>query len=190
LLVELDNIEDSLADVAARIEVLLRPFVEELETVCSIPGVKHNVGPVVISEIGVDMTCFPSMAHISSWSRLCPPNNRSAGKQRRGKWSGQNRWLRTALIQAANAAAHTNNCALAALYHRIRARSGHKHAIFVVARHILELAWLLLSRRMLYHEIGPQYLESRRAEQTKRRCLNQLQRLGFNVTLEPTSTAA
>jgi hypothetical protein len=53
----------------------------------------------------------------------------------------------TALIQAANAAARTNNCALAALYHRIRARSGHKHAIFVVARHILELAWLLLTRR-------------------------------------------
>ena len=91
------------------------------------------------------MKCFASPAHLSSWSRLCPPNNHSGGKRRRGKWSGQNRSLRTALIQAANAAAHTNNCALAALYHRIRAPSGHQHAVFVVARYILELAWLGLA---------------------------------------------
>jgi len=190
LLVDLDNIEDSMAEVVARIEELLRPFAAELELVCSIPGVRQTVGPVIISEIGVDMKCFASPSHLASWSRLCPPNNQSAGKRRRGKWSGHNRWLRTALIQAANAAARTNNCALAALYHRIRARSGHKHAIFVVARHILELAWLLLTRRTRYQELGPRYLESRRAEQTKRRCLNQLKRLGFQATLTPIPTAA
>jgi transposase len=125
------------------------------------------------------MRCFPSPAHIASWARLSPPNNESAGKRRRGKWSGQNRWLRSALIQAANAADRTRNCALAALYHRIRARSGHKHAIFVVARHLLELVWLVLSRRTPYQQFGPQYLETRRIEQTKRRCLKQLSRLGF-----------
>jgi transposase len=190
LLLDLDNVEDALAEVSARIEVLLRPFAQELELVCTIPGVREIVGPVIISEIGVDMKCFASPAHLSSWSRLCPPNNQSGGKRRRGKWSGHNRWLRSALIQAANAAAHTNNCALAALYHRIRARNGHNHAVFVVARHILELAWLLLSRGTLYHEIGPRYLETRRAEQSKRRCLSQLKRLGYQVTLTPVSTAA
>jgi transposase len=51
------------------------------------------VGPVIISEIGVDMKCFASPAELASWSRLCPPNNQSAGKRRRGKWSGHNRWL-------------------------------------------------------------------------------------------------
>lgn len=190
LLVDLDNIEDAMVEVATRVEELLRPFVAELELLCSIPGVKQTVGPIIVAEIGVDMKCFATPAHLASWSRLCPPNNCSAGKRRRGKWSGHNRWLRSALIQAANAAARKSNCALAAIYHRIRARSGHKHAIFVVARHILELAWLLLSRRTRYQEVGPHYLESRRAEQAKRRYLNQLKRLGFQVTLTPIPTVA
>ena len=55
LLLDLDNVEDSLAAVVARIEVLLRPLVQELELVCTIPGVREIVGPVIISEIGVDM---------------------------------------------------------------------------------------------------------------------------------------
>src|SRR6266568_92087 len=190
LLVQLDNAETALAELAARIERALQPFGQELEIVRTIPGVKQIVGPIIISEIGVDMKYFPSPGHLSSWAHFCPPNNQSAGKRRRGKWAGENRWLRTALIQAANAAVHTNNCALAALYHRIRARSGHNHAIFVVARHILELAWLLLKRCTPYQELGPHYLESRRSEQAKRRCLNQLKRLGYQVTLAPISTAA
>jgi len=190
LLIDLDHIEESLNEVLARIEQLLRPLVAELELVCSIPGVRSIVGPVIISEIGVDMSCFPSTAHISSWARACPPNDHSAGQRRRRKWGGQNRWLRNALLEAARTAANTKNCALAALYHRIRARSGNKHALAVVARHILELAWLVLSRRMPYQELGPNYLESRRAEQSKRRCLTQLKRLGFQVTLTPASTAA
>jgi hypothetical protein len=60
----------------------------------------------------------------------------------------------------------------------------------VVARHILELAWLLLKRCTPYQELGPHYLESRRSEQAKRRCLNQLKRLGYQVTLTPIATAA
>ena len=87
------------------------------------------------------------------------------------------------MIQAANAAAHKRDCVLAALYRRIRARNGHKHAIFVVARHILELAWLLLTRRQPYRELGASYLESRQHEQIKRRSINQLKRLGYQVTL-------
>jgi transposase len=189
LLIDLDNLENSLTAVAERVEEVLRPFAEELQLVSSIPGIKQTVGSIVLAEVGVDMRCFPSPAHIASWARLSPPNNESAGKRRRGKWSGQNRWLRSALIQAANAAARTRNCALAALYHRIRARSGHKHAIFVVARHLLELVWLVLSRRTPYQQFGPQYLETRRIEQTKRRCLKQLSRLGFQVTLTPLTPA-
>ena len=72
------------------------------------------------------------------------------------------------------------------LYDRIRARSRHNHAIFVVARPI---AWLLLKHRP-YKELGPHYLESPRGEQAKRRCLNQPKRLGYQVTLAPISTAA
>jgi transposase len=190
LLVDLDNLEESMTEVVARIEELLRPFAAELELVCSIPGVKETVGPVLLAEIGVNMQCFATPGHLASWARLCPPHNESAGKRRRGKWSGHNRWLRTALIQAANAASRKRNCALAALYHRIRARSGHNHAIFVLARHILELAWLVLSRRTGYHELGATYFESRRREQAKRRSLNQLKRLGYNVTLTPIPQAA
>ena len=60
----------------------------------------------------------------------------------------------------------------------------------MLARHILELAWLLLSRRTRYHELGATYFETRRREQAKRRSLNQLKRLGYNVTLTPIPQAA
>ena len=103
---DLDNLEDSIAEVVTRIEELLRPFAAELELVCGIPGVKQSVGAVLLSEIGVEMRCFASPGHLACWARLAPPNNESAGKRRGARWSGRNRWLRGALIQVANAAAH------------------------------------------------------------------------------------
>jgi transposase len=81
--------------------VLLAPFVEDLERVTTIPGVKQRTAEVVIAEIGVDMRVFPSAGHLASWAPLCPGNNESAGKHRSGKTRRGNPWLRTALTEAA-----------------------------------------------------------------------------------------
>ena len=71
-----------------------------------------------------------------------------------------------------------------------RERNGRKHAAFVVGHHILRIAYHLLSENTTYRELSPTYFEQRRVEQLKRRSLDQLQRLGFQVTLTPLTTAA
>ena len=122
---------------------------------------------------------------------MAPGNHESAGKRRRTKARHGNRWLRTILVECGQAAGHTRNTALAAIYSRMIIRGGRKHAAFVVGRHILNIAYhLLTNSTVTYRELGPSYFEQRHAEQLKRRCLDQLRNLGFQATLTPLPTAA
>jgi len=121
---------------------------------------------------------------------MAPDSHESAGKRRRTKARHGNRWLRTILVECGAAAGHTRNTALAALYRRMIIRAGRKHAAFVVARHILNIAYHLLVESTTYRELGSSYFEQRRAEQLKRRCLDQLRALRFQTTLTPLAPAA
>jgi transposase len=141
-------------------------------------------------QIGTDMSQFPSTADLDSWAGMAPGNNQSGGKRHRAKARKGNRWLRTMLVESGNAAGRTRNTALSALYRRMIVRGGRKHAAFVVGRHILNIAYHLLRERTTYRELGPTYFEQRRAEQLKRRCLDQLRNLGFAANLVPLPKAA
>jgi transposase len=189
-LTELDNLEESMSTLAAQIEQHLAPFAQQLEQLSTIPGVQRLAATVILSEIGTDMGCFPSTAHLTSWAGMAPGNNESAGKHRRAKARQGNRWLRTILVECGHAAGNTRNTALAAIYRRMIIRAGRKHAAFVVGRHILSIAYHLLAERTTYRELGPSYFEQRRADQLKRRCLDQLRNLGFQATLTPLPKAA
>jgi transposase len=176
-LTELDNLEESMTALAVRIEQHLVPFAQELELLSTIPGVKRLAATAILSEIGMNMSCFPSTAHLDSWAGMAPGNHESAGKRRRAKARKGNRWLRTILVECGQAAGKSRNTALAAIYRRMVIRAGRKHAAFVVGRHILNIAYHLLAERTTYRELGPSYFEQRRAEQLKRRCLDQLRTL-------------
>jgi transposase len=189
-LTELDNLEESMTTLAARIEQHLVPFAQELELLSTIPGVKRLAATAILSEIGMNMSCFPSTAHLDSWAGMAPGNHESAGKRRRAKARKGNRWLRTILVECGQAAGKSRNTALAAIYRRMVIRAGRKHAAFVVGRHILNIAYHLLAERTTYRELGPSYFEQRRAEQLQRRCLDQLRTLGFQATLTPLPNVA
>ena len=166
------------------------PFAEDLALLSTIPGVKHDNAAVIIAEIGTDMSRFPSDGHVASWSGIAPGSNESAGKRRRTKARKGNRWLRAALVESGHAAGRSRNTALAAIYRRMIIRGGRKYAAFVVGHHILIIAYHLLAKRTTYRELGLAYFEQRRAEQLKRRCLDQLRTLGFQATLTPLHNAA
>jgi transposase len=190
-LTELDNLEESMSALAARVEQHLVPFAHQIEQLSTIPGVKRLAATVILSEIGTDMSCFPNSAHLVSWAGMAPGNHESAGKRRRTKARHGNRWLRTILVECGQAAGHTRNTALATIYRRMIIRGGRKHAAFVVGRHILNIAYhLLADRNANCRELGPSYFEQRRADQLKRRCLDQLRNLGFQATLTPLPKAA
>jgi transposase len=190
-LTELDNLEESMSALAARVEQHLIPFAQQIERLSTIPGVKRIAATVILSEIGADMSSFPNTAHLASWAGMAPGNHESAGKRRRTKARSGNRWLRTILVECGQAAGRTRNTALAAIYRRMIIRGGRKHAAFVVGRHILNIVYhLLADNSATYRELGPSYFEQRRAEQLKRRCLDQLRNLGFQATLTPLPKAA
>ena len=101
------------------------PFVPEaVQLLQTIPGIGLRVAEVIVSEIGVDMSRFPTDAHLASWAGVCPGNNESAGRRRSGQTTKGSPYLRAAITQAAWAAAHTKNTYLAAQYHRLIKRMG------------------------------------------------------------------
>jgi transposase len=161
------------------------PFVAEAKRLLmEVTGIGERVAEVILSEIGTDMSRFPSAAHLSSWAGLCPGNNESGGKRRSGKTTKGNRALKTALTQAAWAASRTKGSFLALRYQQLKQRLGAKRAIVAIAHKILVMLYQMLSTRAAYRE--PQLTpESPRAVETQRaRLVAQLARLGFKVTVE------
>ena len=82
---ELDNLEESMKALAARVEQHLVPFAHQIEQLSTIPGVGRLAATVILAEIGADMSCFPDSAHLVSWAGMAPGSHESAGKRRRAR---------------------------------------------------------------------------------------------------------
>lgn len=185
LLAHLDYLEEVVETLGGQIEEVMAPFAEELKRLDTIPGVNQRTAEVIIAELGVDMSVFPSADHAASWAGLCPGNNESAGKHKSGKTRKGNRWLRGALTEAALAATRASNTAFAARYRRVMRHRGHKKAVVAVAHAILVTAYHLLARKTTYQEPGTDYYDRRHAERVRHRAVHTLQRQGYRVILEP-----
>ena len=139
---------------------------------------------MIVSEIGTDMSRFPSANHLACWAGVAPGNNESAGKRRSGKTRKGNQVLCAALNQAAHAAARTKDTYLSAQYRRLAARRGKKKAIVALEHTILVMAYHLIQRNEPYRELGGNYFDNRRPEATARRLVKRLEQLGFSVALQ------
>ena len=185
LLAHLEYLDETVATLTAEIDTALRPFAAERARLDSIPGVGPRTVEVLIAEMGVDMGQFPTARHLASWAGLSPGNHESAGKRKTVRTGKGNRWLRTALIEAALAASHTRDTALAARYRRLMRRRGHKKAVVAVAHTILTTAYYLLAQQTMYREPGPDYFDRRHAERNRQHAIRTLERQGYRVILEP-----
>jgi transposase len=187
LLAHIDYLDETIASLSAEIEERLRPFERQLELLETIPGVGRLTAEVMLAEFGPDMSRFPSHRHAASWAAICPGHDESAGKRRSGKTRKGNRWLRTALIEAANSAAgRTRGTYLNAQYLRLKSRRGHSKAIVAVAHSILVSAYHVLTEGRPYADLGSDYFARREdTEHLTRRLVRQLERLGQRVTVEP-----
>lgn len=167
------------------------PFVPEaVKLLETIPGVGLRVAEVIISEIGVEMTRFPSDSHLASWAGLCPGNNESAGKRRSTQTTKGSPYLRAALTQAAWAVAHTKQTYLAAQYHRLARRMGRKKALVAVAHSLLVIVYHVLDRRADYRELGGDYFDRQQHQTQQQRLIKRLERMGLRVTVEALPSAA
>lgn len=113
----------------------------------SIPGVNQRIAEIFLAEVGTDMQRFPTAGHLASWVGLCPGNHQSARKQIRGTTRKGDRWLRQALIEAAQGAMRTKDTYLNAQGRRHTHRRGKKRAVVAVAHTILIIAYHILQRQ-------------------------------------------
>lgn len=183
ILAHIDYLEEAIAQGSQQIEEEMRPFAAEAERLQTIAGVGRKTAEIIVAEIGVNMKQFPSARHLASWAGMCPGNNESAGKHKSGKTRKANEWLRSALVEAALAAIRTRDSYFSAQYARVMRRRGHKKAVIAVGHSILVIAYHIISRGKPYAELGAKFFEERHREAIQRRCQQQLERLGFQVTL-------
>lgn len=185
LLTHLDYLEEAIGTLSAEIEQHLVPVSEQLNRLDSIPGINRRTAEVIIAEVGVDMSAFPTAAHLASWAALCPGTNESAGKHKSGQTRKGNRWLRTALIEAAAGASRAKNSALQARFRRILHHRGPKKAVVALAHTLLRIAYHVLADGTTYHELGGDYYDRRHTQRLTRRAIRLLEGQGDRVTLEP-----
>jgi transposase len=187
----IDELNAKIADLDQEIDRLMPPFdpndlVQRLD---AIPGVGPVVAEVVVAELGIDMSRFASDAHAASWAGLAPGKNESAGRNRSTKTLKANRYLRSALVEAAHAAGKTDTY-LGEKFRRIARRRGKKRAAVAVARTILTIIYHMIRNGTQYIERGSTFFDQLNPQSTQKWLTRRLEKLGFKVTLEPLAAAA
>ena len=184
LLSHIDYFDAATARLDEQIDTLMAPFADARDRFDTIPGIGKRNAEIIVAEIGIDMTQFPTPAHLASWAGLCPGNNESAGKHKSTTTRSGNPWLTSALVEAAWSAVRTKDCYLAVRFRRIAKRRGDQRALIAIAHTILVICWHLLVDETTYTELGTDYLAGKDQPDRRRRLLvAQLEQLGYTVQL-------
>ncbi|HZA22123.1 MAG TPA: IS110 family transposase [Dehalococcoidia bacterium] len=181
----LDAITLELEELDREVATRMGPDEEAIERLDSIPGVGRRSAEEILAETGTDMSRFPSAAHLASWAKVSPGNNESAGKRQSGRTGNGNPWIKSALTEAAQAAAKTKDKYFAAQYRRLAPRRGRKRAIAAVAHSILVTIYYMLRDNVTYQELGGDYFDARDRLAIVRRAARRIEGLGDKVALEP-----
>lgn len=182
---QIETLETAIAKLEAQVAGAVAPFRAAIDRLLTIPGVSHTVAPLLVGEIGVDMTRFPTAGHLVSWAGLCPRLHQSAGRRGPQRTRPGSPWLKTALVQAAWAATRVHSSYLHAQFVRLKSRRGPKKAIVAVAASLLTAAYYILSRDVVYQDLGPHHFDQQHKAQLTRRLLRRLRDLGLHVEVRP-----
>jgi transposase len=186
----LDAAGRDLATLEQRIQQKLEPYAAQVALLQEIPGVDWTLAAVIIAELGIDMSVFQSVPQLASWAGVCPGNNESAGKRKSSRIPKGNIYLKTALVEAANAAARTKGTYLRDKFYRLKARRGYKRAVVAIAHKILVSIYHMFSQQVSYNDLGDLYLDKLNKNHLTRNLVHRLERLGYSVTLTLQQIAA
>jgi len=179
----LKRTDEDLAELEQRIDERLGPYREQQALLVQIPGIDRILAAVMIAELGTDMTVFHSAKHLAAWAGVCPGNNESAGKRKSDRVRNGNAHLKTALVEAANAASRKKGSYLKDKFFRIKARRGPKRAAIAIAHKILIAAYHMLSTGSAYKDLGEPYLDRVAKDRVTNQLVHRLERLGYDVQL-------
>lgn len=184
-LAHIDALDKAIAELEKEVGLGLQPFRQAAKLLSTMPGLSDVSAHVIVAEIGIDMSRFPTPGHLLSWACLCPRNDESAGKRRSTRVRKGGKWLKTTLVQAAWAAIKVKGGYLQAQFHRLRARRGAKKAIMGVAASMLTAAWHMLRNQTEWHDLGAAHFDRADATKTANRLIRRLQQIGFAVQVTP-----
>jgi transposase len=188
----IDELNALLDEIEQEIDHHLRPFDEDdlVARLDTIPGVDRKTAQVIIAELGIEMSRFPTAHHAAAWAGLAPGKNESAGRNHSSRTPKANPYLKAALVQAAQAAGRSKDNYLAAQFRRLAARRGKKRAAVAVAHSILVIAYHLIERGTTYVDLGATYFDQRKKDTVQQQLVRRLEKLGFKVTLETLEAVA
>lgn len=166
------------------------PFRTLIELLSTVPGVSTVAAPAILSEIGPDMSRFPTAGHLIAWAGLCPGQNESAGKRKSSRLRKGAPWLKTMLVQCAWAAKRKKDSYYRAQFFRLQSRRGPQKAICAVAASILTAIYNILKDGTEHRDLGGTYFDRRPVELKVNHLVARLKKLGFTVQLQPIAEAA
>jgi transposase len=180
---QVDTLQRAVRELEARVGEKLDPFRKNVVILTTMPGIGETAASVLFSEIGPDMTRFPTAAHLVSWAGLCPRSDESAGKRRSSRIRHGAPWLKTTLVQCAWGAIRTKDSYLRAQFHRLKSRRGSMKAIIAVAASMLTAAFHMLSTGTDYKDLGAAHFDQRDHAKLAKRLVRRLEDLGLKVTV-------
>ena len=187
---QVDALAAAVRAIDAEVERDLDPFRDAVRLLQTIPGVGELAARVIASEIGTDMSRFPTAGHLISWAGLCPRNDESAGKRRSNRLRQGAPWLKTTLGQCAWAGTRKTGSYLQAQFGRLRHRRGPKKAICAVAASILTAAFHMLRDGTVYADLGASHFDRFSPESQAKRLAQKIEKLGFTCTFTRPATEA
>jgi transposase len=187
MLRRIDTLAADITELDTRIEEMIAPHTDAVNLLDEIPGLGLRSAQEIIAELGIDMTVFPTAAHLVSWAKFSPIDATSAGRHKSNSTGKGNPWLAGTLGEVVAGTSRTNTF-LGERYRRLARRRGKKRAIVALGNSILTVVWHLLSNpNTHYEDLGPAYYESKISQRRRQRDLiRQLEHLtGQKVALQP-----
>ena len=152
-----------------------------------IDGIEVTTALAVVSEVGADMSRFPSDKHFASWLGLCPGTKITGGKVMSGKTKRCANRAAQALRLAA-AALRTSKSALGAYYRRLCARMDKPKAVTAAAHKLARLIYAMLTKGEEYTDRGQDYFEARYRERVVRQLAHRAKQFGMQLVPDPQPT--
>lgn len=183
-LAQVDTLDCAIDAIDVEVGERLEPFRKATELLNTMPGVGDVVAQALVSEIGTDMTRFPSAANLVSWGALCPGQDESAGKHRSRRTRKGPKWLKTMLVGAAWSAIRKKDTYLNALFHRIKRKHGSMKAIVAVAASMLRAIYYMLRDGVPYKDLGANHFTTIDRAKTTATLIKRLADLGVQVEIK------
>ncbi|MEY2196402.1 IS110 family transposase [Neobacillus sp. BF23-41] len=187
ILTHIDFLSELIEMLDQEVAQRVSSYQEDIERLDSIPGIATRMAEQILAEIGTNIKKqFPSSSHLCSWAALVPGHNESAGKRKSSKTKKGNKYLKSALTEAAHSVGASKNY-LGELYRRTAARKGRKRAGIVVAHAMLRIVYYLLTRKEMYVDLGEDYFDKQKERSIVRHSVQRLENLGYTVTITEAS---